>query len=146
MKRFLILAVLVVILPVLACSQTVLYYDSGTHLTFSDDNIPDAGDIIEYEIYGFETTGGDIRLQVVNNLVLLATVDSLPTPLLIPNDGIWALAGRIKKTTAYGEILYSGFIYSINAPPESDPEAFVVAPKGTPLIDPVGFKIIIIGE
>ncbi len=135
----------IVLLTFSACAQSTVFYTDTSKVAFeAADEVLLPGEILTYEVYAFDVSLGDIREQEIENLSLIYSGADIEGFMSIPYPGTWSIAARSKKTTGYGEVLFSDFIYSLNPPPETETEAFVIAPKGTAPKPPTGLKIIIV--
>ncbi len=137
--------IFIMLLTFSACAQSTVFYTDTSKVAFdASPSVALPGEIISYEVYAFDISLGDIRSQTIENMSLIYAGSDLEGFMAIPYPATWSMAARTKKVTAHGEILFSEFIYSLNPPPETDVEAFVIAPKGTNPEAPSGLRIIVV--
>lgn len=133
MKRLLIL-MLLVILPVLACYSQDITYNSSPTLQWNYDDVDENGDpwlpedIISFDVYLWNTANGDITLQPLANLNYFGTTTNKEMILNFTNRYNWAVAVVAKITSGDGVTRESEIAYSTVAE-DANNSPFVYAPN-----------------
>jgi len=70
------------------------------------------GDTIEYEVYLWDHSQGDVTVQLVGALTLWETTALTQSVLTFPYRATWDVAVRTKHTDAGLNVVYSAFGYS----------------------------------
>lgn len=136
MKRFLIVALLVLMVLACASAQTVYYRDQAT-LQWDPVDVDAAGDpflptdVVEYEIYIYDYIAGVIDPQNPAELMHVGTTNIAEILIVFPYRTTWAAGGRTKVTDAGSNVEYSAFAWSY-IPTDAGPDGpFLYVPFPT---------------
>lgn len=146
MKRILIL-ILLVILPVVACYSQDVTYNSTPTLQWNYDDVDENGDpwlpedIISFDVYLWNTADGDITAQPLASLNYFGTTTDKEMVLNFTNRYNWAVAVVAKVTGGDGVTRQSDIAYS-TVSEDSNNSPFVYAPNSTalPLSKPTNLR------
>ncbi len=144
MKKIFI--ILFLLIGVFAFSQETIYYNSTPTLQW--DAVTEDGegnpflpeDIIEYDIYLWDTAGGDITIQPIVNLTHFILTDQIETLLNFPYRANWACAIRVIHTDGDSNIVYSDLAYTVEDIPVTASGPFVYVPLSGTLLAPQGLR------
>ena len=116
MKRLLVFALLV---GLVACvSAQDVFYETNPTLMWDAVTLDDQGnpflptDVIEYEVYLFDHSLGDVTVQPVASLTLFELTALTESVLTFPYRATWDVAVRTRHTDAGANVVYSAFGYS----------------------------------
>ena len=77
----------------------------------ADTSLP--GDVVEYEVYGWDERNGPMEIQPIASLISLGTTPIPIKVIAFPQRAPWRVGVRLKHTDGGGNVGFSGMIYSI---------------------------------
>lgn len=136
MKRFLVVALLALMVLACASAQTVYYRDQAT-LQWDPVEVDAAGDpflptdVVEYEIFIYDYIAGVADPQSIAELTYIDTTEAAEMLIVFPYRTTWAAGGRTKMTDAGSNVEYSGLAWSY-IPTDAGPDGpFLYVPFPT---------------
>jgi len=136
--RRLLPMLLLLLVAVGACGQTVLYksqatleWDAVTQTTDGQAFLP--GDVVEYEVYVYNYSQGVVDAQNPLYLMYVATTAGFEQLIVFPYRAEWAAGVRVKLTDAGSNVSYSTIAWSyIEVDADGVAGPFVYSPSGLP--------------
>ena len=113
MKKILILALLLCVAGFAFGQDDTFYPILPPTLEWdapADTSLP--GDIVEYEVYGWDERNGPMEIQPIAALIPIGTTPVPSMVLPFPQRAPWRVGVRLKHTDGGGNIGFSGMIYS----------------------------------
>jgi len=137
MKRFLLVALMVVVAMGASC-QTVVYKSQAT-LQWDAVTVDSTGapllptDVVSYQVYIYNYTLGVADPQNVALLTYIDTTTALEQLIVFPSRAVWAAGVRVRLSDAGGNISYSPIAWSyVVADADVVAGPFVYSPSGLP--------------
>jgi hypothetical protein len=112
MKRIILLVLFIGFGTLLFAQSQVLYNTSPT-LVWDAVTVDGNGDpwlpedVVEYEIYFWDSANGDATVQLLTDLTHFATTSATELQLTFPYRANWAVGVRTKHTDGGGNVVYS---------------------------------------
>ena len=144
MKKLFI--ILLLLIGVFAFSQETIYYNSTPTLQW--DAVVEDGegnpflpeDVVEYDVYLWDTAGGDIQIQPIGSLTHFILTTEIEALLNFSYRANWACAIRTVHTDGDSNISYSDLSYTTELPPVTATCPFVYVPISGTLPRPQGLR------
>jgi len=110
MKRSVLLFLLFFVAGSFIAGAQTAYYPTMVAWDAVTPELP--SDTIEYEVYLWDSAGGDITSQPIESLSVLGTTTEAQIDVVLPHRSEWYMAVRTKATDALGTVAYSPLAYS----------------------------------